>query len=241
MCPQVIAPFVQDLLGKLHVQMQSPRKISIDCAIVAVASIATIVGAEFASFYDLFMPFLKQIVSSAPAQMGMIRAKAIECISLIAIAVGKEQFAADANEVMEHMASTAVAPDDPQAEYITKAWPRLCQCLGQDFVPYLEHVVPGLLASAQKKCDITFTDVDEVPYGLQPQSLWIAPAASCKLTRVRSGRARTTSTKICRSATRCWASGRPTWRRRTTPVAPWPGSSRRCRRGSTRTSSRASP
>jgi hypothetical protein len=148
-------------LGKLHQLMQSPRKINIDCAIVAVAAIASIVEGGFAPYYDMFMPFLKQIVATAPPELGLVRAKAIECISMLGLAVGKDKFAADAHEVMEHMAASQVAADDPQAEYITKAWPRICQCLGQDFVPYLQYVMPGLLASAGKQCDITMTDADE--------------------------------------------------------------------------------
>ena len=48
---------------------------------------------NFAPYYDTFMPFLKQVVSTVTADaFKMVRAKAIECISLVGLAVGKEQF-----------------------------------------------------------------------------------------------------------------------------------------------------
>ena len=105
----VLAPFVEGILSKLMGLMQSPRKINIDCAITAVASMATIVGADFLPFYDHFMPGLKGLVAQCPPEMSMVRAKAIECISHVGHAVGKEKFAPDAHEVMQHMASSMQA------------------------------------------------------------------------------------------------------------------------------------
>ena len=47
------------------------------------------------------MPGLKGLLQSAQGKdYRMLRGKAMECISLIGVAVGKEKFAADAKEVM---------------------------------------------------------------------------------------------------------------------------------------------
>ena len=42
-----------------------------------------------------------------------------------------------------------------------QAWTRLCKCLGQDFIPYLQVVMPPLLKSAQVKPDVQVTDVED--------------------------------------------------------------------------------
>jgi len=43
---------------------------------------------------------------------------------------------------------------------LLKAWARLCKCLGQDFLPYMEFVMPPLLQSASLKPDVTITSAD---------------------------------------------------------------------------------
>lgn len=43
---------------------------------------------------------------------------------------------------------------------IFQAWARLCKCLGQDFLPYMNVVMPPLLQSAQLKPDVTITSAD---------------------------------------------------------------------------------
>lgn len=43
---------------------------------------------------------------------------------------------------------------------LLQAWARLCKCLGQDFLPYMEFVMPPLLKSASLKPDVTITSAD---------------------------------------------------------------------------------
>lgn len=50
--------------------------------------------------------------------------------------------------------------DDPTTSYMLQAWARLCKCLGQDFLPYMEFVMPPLLQSASLKPDVTITSAD---------------------------------------------------------------------------------
>ena len=49
--------------------------------------------------------------------------------------------------------------DDTTTSYMQQAWTRLCKCLGQDFIPYLQVVMPPLLKSAQVKPDVQVTDL----------------------------------------------------------------------------------
>ena len=54
-----------------------------------------------------------------------------------------------------------VDSDDPQSQYLLHCWGRMCRVLGQDFVPYLQSVMPPLMELASAKADITLLDDDE--------------------------------------------------------------------------------
>ncbi|TYH93399.1 hypothetical protein ES332_A13G251100v1 [Gossypium tomentosum] len=105
------------------------------------------------------MPYLKAILVNATDKSNcMLRAKSMECISLVGMAFGKEKFRDDAKQVMEVLMSlqgSQMETDDPTTSYMLQAWARLCKCLGQDFLPYMSVVMPPLLQSAQLKPDVT--------------------------------------------------------------------------------------
>ncbi|XP_028213454.1 uncharacterized protein LOC114395804 isoform X1 [Glycine soja] len=133
-------------------------------ALTALASIADSSEVQFQKYYDVVMPYLKAILVNANDKSNrMLRAKAMECISLVGMAVGKEKFRDDAKQVMDVLMSlqqSQLDADDPTASYILQAWARLCKCLGQDFLPYMGFVMPPLLQSAQLKPDVTITSTD---------------------------------------------------------------------------------
>ncbi|XP_026686973.1 importin-5-like, partial [Diaphorina citri] len=58
--------------------------------------------------------------------------KTIECVSLIALAVGTDKFLPDSDEIMQlllqtHPKGQPVAEDDPQTSYLITAWARICK------------------------------------------------------------------------------------------------------------------
>ena len=56
------------------------------------------------------MPLLRAILGSVDKQRALLRAKALECISLVGMAVGRDRFRADAHQVMQLMQSLQVRP-----------------------------------------------------------------------------------------------------------------------------------
>lgn len=55
---------------------------------------------HFQKYYDAVMPYLKSILMNATDKSKrMLRAKSMECISLVGMAVGKEKFRDDAKQV----------------------------------------------------------------------------------------------------------------------------------------------
>ncbi|PWA48051.1 armadillo-type fold protein [Artemisia annua] len=132
----------------------------------ALASVADSSQAHFQKYYDAVMPYLKAILMNATDKANrMLRAKSMECISLVGMAVGKDKFRDDAKQVMDVLLSlqgSQLETDDPTINYMLQAWARLCKCLGQDFLPYMNVVMPPLLHSAQLKPDVTITSADSV-------------------------------------------------------------------------------
>lgn len=163
--PELLNPYLDGVVAKLLTLLQSGKRMVQEGALTALASVADSSQGNFQVYYDSVMPFLKAILVNATDKSNrMLRAKAIECISLVGMAVGKEKFGQDAKQVMEvlmNLQGTQLEDDDPTTSYMLQAWARLCKCLGQDFLPYMSIVMPPLLHSAQLKPDVTITDADD--------------------------------------------------------------------------------
>lgn len=162
---EVMRPYMDALITKLMLLLQSGRKLVMEGALTALASVADCAQQEFVKYYDAVMPFLKNILVSATDKTHrMLRAKAMECISLVGMAVGVDRFRADAREVMDVLVTlqgTEMDSDDPTISYMLQAWARFCKCLGSEFLPYLPVVMPPLLKSASLKTDVCIKDLDE--------------------------------------------------------------------------------
>lgn len=66
-----------------------------------MASVADNAKSYFVQYYASVMPLLQHIlVNAKDKEHQLLRAKSLECISLVGMAVGKEQFRADAHNVM---------------------------------------------------------------------------------------------------------------------------------------------
>ncbi|KAF1867035.1 hypothetical protein Lal_00049462 [Lupinus albus] len=143
--PDILTPYLDGIVSKLLVILQNGKQMVQEGALTALASVADssqihgLAQEHFKKYYDAVMPYLKAILINANDKANrMLRAKSMECISLVGMAVGKEKFRDDAKQ----------------------AWARLCKCLGQDFLPYMTFVMPPLLWSASLKPDVTITSAD---------------------------------------------------------------------------------
>lgn len=137
----------------LEVEQAQKSIKSMESVLTAVASIAHICRGAFAKYYDFFMPPVKEILRAAQGNKDtrLLRGKAMECVGLIGNAVGHERFSTDALEVMHILMETqqgGLSNDDPQYQYMVQALARICECVGEAFVPFLPHVIPPLLVSA---------------------------------------------------------------------------------------------
>merc|ERR1719386_628712 len=118
-------------------------------SITSIAIIAGVIEKDFAVYYDRIMPMLKSFLTNATgAKQNRLRGKAFECMSLLALAVGKEKFLPHAQDAIAELMKTPLDADDVQREYIKEASERICRCLKKDFAMFLPALLPGILRAS---------------------------------------------------------------------------------------------
>ncbi|KAI1316705.1 hypothetical protein EDD11_009594 [Mortierella claussenii] len=162
---RTLEPYLDAIFERLLSLLNTGTTYVQEQAITTIATVADSAEERFVKYYSGIMPLLMNVLRQATdREYRLLRGKTMECASLIALAVGKEVFAPHAQEFIKllvHTQTTATEPDDPQVAYLLASWARVCKVLGRDFVPYLDIVMPPLLASAQLKPDFAVLDPED--------------------------------------------------------------------------------
>eukprot|EP00761_Pharyngomonas_kirbyi_P010975 gb/GECH01010999.1/.p1 GENE.gb/GECH01010999.1/~~gb/GECH01010999.1/.p1 ORF type:complete len:1091 (+),score=312.68 gb/GECH01010999.1/:1-3273(+) len=162
---EFIEPYLESLLSKLIFLLQNGKHFVQEQALSAISAVASASEGLFSKYYTRIMPLLMNILENAlQKHERLLRARAMECATLIAVAVKKEQLGDDANTILNMLHSiqqTQLDPDDPMVNYLLQAWGRMAKVLGRDFQPYLKIVIPPLLQSADVKPEVVISDADE--------------------------------------------------------------------------------
>lgn len=171
-CPQeILTDYLKPILERIQavlskyladgIPMKDEHKFVVEQFIVVLSSVADTAQENFAPHYSQFIGCLKYIIQSCTnlPDYRLLRGKSIECVSLIGTAVGKEQFMADASDIMQMLLATQsgqveLSADDPQLSFMMEAWVRICGILGSDFQPYLPYVMVPVLKAAAHKAEI---------------------------------------------------------------------------------------
>ena len=172
----VLEPYLDDLLSHLFQLLQNEKRYVQEQALSTIATIADAAEAAFAKYYDTLMPLLVNVLQNqSDKEYRLLRAKAMECATLIALAVGKERLGQDAMTLVNLLATiqaNITDSDDPQAQYLMHCWGRMCRVLGADFLPFLDTVMPPLLELAMAKADIQLLDDEEQVEQMQSEEGW---------------------------------------------------------------------
>ncbi|KAI9190858.1 importin subunit beta-3 [Polychytrium aggregatum] len=161
----VMAPYLDHLFPRLLTLLDKGKTYVQEQAITSMATVAESAKDKFAAYYNSIMPLLLNVMKHATTkEFRLLRGKAMECASLVALAVGKDVFLPHASEFIEILRVTQQSitdSDDPQAGYLPPAWARVCKVLGQDFLPFLDIVMPPVLEGAKLKPDFAVLDVED--------------------------------------------------------------------------------
>ena len=162
---KVLEPYLADLLQHLLLLLRSQKRYVQEQALSTIATIADSAETAFIHYYDTLMPLLFNVLKEEQSkEYRLLRAKAMECATLIALAVGKGKMGQDALDLVQllgHIQQNIVDADDPQSQYLLHCWGRMCRVLGPDFIPYLPGVMPPLLTVAAAKADIQLLDDED--------------------------------------------------------------------------------
>jgi importin-5 len=172
----ILEPYLDELLSHLFQLLQNEKRYVQEQALSTIATIADAAEAAFSKYYDTLMPLLVNVLRREnEKEYRLLRAKAMECATLIALAVGKERLGGDAMTLVQLLANIQASitdADDPQAQYLLHCWGRMCRVLGAEFLPFLPSVMPPLLELASAKADIQLLDDDEQVEQIQQEEGW---------------------------------------------------------------------
>ncbi|WVN85920.1 uncharacterized protein L203_101073 [Cryptococcus depauperatus CBS 7841] len=122
--------------------------------LATLGTIAVAVTESFGPFYRNVMDLSLHVLSTATVwdqHQRKVQGRAMECGSMIGMAVGKRMFGTDAVTLAQYMIiiqNNITDSDDPRSSYLMEAWSTICRTLKEDFEPFLVHVIPPLLRAA---------------------------------------------------------------------------------------------
>ncbi|KAK5125268.1 hypothetical protein LTR85_000944 [Meristemomyces frigidus] len=173
---EILEPYLDTLLEHLMRLLQNPKRFVQEQALSTIATVADSAESTFGKWYGSLMPLLFNVLQQPnERELRLLRAKAMECATLIALAVGKERMGQDAITLVNALGNVQAGitdDDDPQESYLLHCWGRMCRVLGQDFVPYLPAVMPPLMKLAQAKADIQLLDDEENVAQIEQEEGW---------------------------------------------------------------------
>ncbi|KAI9777689.1 MAG: hypothetical protein M1839_008608 [Geoglossum umbratile] len=172
----ILEPYLDELLNHLLVLLQSPKRFVQEQALSTIATIADSAEAAFGRYYDTLMPLLFSVLRQEQSkEFRLLRAKAMECATLIALAVGKEKLGRDALELVQLLGSVQQGitdADDPQSQYLMHCWGRMARVMESEFLPYLPAVMPPLLELASAKADIQLLEDEDQVAQVEQEEGW---------------------------------------------------------------------
>ncbi|CAR21773.1 TOG domain-containing protein [Lachancea thermotolerans] len=171
----ILEPYLDDLLTNLLTLLQSTKFYVQEQALTTIAFIAEAAEKKFIKYYDTLMPLLINVLKTDTGNANrLLKGKCIECSTLIALAVGKEKFLTQSQELIELFIAyqnQGIDDDDPMKSYLEHGWSRICRILREDFVPLLPVVIPPLLETAKATQDVSLIEEEDAA-NFQQYSDW---------------------------------------------------------------------
>jgi hypothetical protein len=165
---QYTSAFVPKLIQLISPQYPS---IVIESSVTALSAVAESCRESFGEYYVQMMPYLVNIIKSYKSdEYTYLRGRCIECMTLMCEAVGKDVFKNNAAEViglLRIVQEESLKSDSTLRSYILSGWQRICITLKEEFAPYLQEVLPGLLHLAGTHAEISISTEPETLYDIE--------------------------------------------------------------------------
>eukprot|EP00760_Papus_ankaliazontas_P028971 PhM_4_TR4089/c1_g1_i1/m.35181/K20222/IPO5, KPNB3, RANBP5; importin-5 len=130
--------------------------------LAAISSVAENSGEFFGEFYDTLTPVLRSVLDLPDREENRtMKYRALEAITLMAVAVGRHRFEKDAAGVCSYLAhQQSVSTDDQFMRYIVRGWASMARCLREGFAPYLDSALRPVLHILAQEVSIDLVDDD---------------------------------------------------------------------------------
>eukprot|EP01029_Cantina_marsupialis_P012940 TRINITY_DN2869_c0_g2_i1.p1 TRINITY_DN2869_c0_g2~~TRINITY_DN2869_c0_g2_i1.p1 ORF type:complete len:1110 (-),score=423.97 TRINITY_DN2869_c0_g2_i1:128-3457(-) len=171
--PSILKPVAADLLQSLFTLINSGHKTCVENAFSAVASISQVITSDFNEYYEQFLELCINAFQSDDADT-TLRARAIECLTVIAQSVGHEVFKKDSDKVIKMLlpaVENSTRDDEVQAMLI-RSFGRLCSVMKEDFMPYVEIALPLLLADVNAEVNSVVEHADASMPGQETEGMF---------------------------------------------------------------------
>jgi len=139
-------PFLAPLLHRLTTLLQqSQERQTQERAVSAIAAVAVGSKADFAPYFDGVYALMRHLLTQSASDMLVLRARAMECVGLMCLAVGR----AACGHVLSEAVGIAMGGLQIEApelrEYTFGFFAQLAELMGAEFAPLLPPLLPHLV------------------------------------------------------------------------------------------------
>lgn len=142
--------YIETILNATLPLVQKGISIVRENAVATFSAVAEAAEELYQPYFERSVPIIYEIMKTSNQPMyRKLRGLCIECITLMCESVGKDYFKKYANEIIELMIQiqkydVVFDTKDPLIAYLCSGWQRICTVLDDEFVPYLQSVIPPL-------------------------------------------------------------------------------------------------
>ncbi|PJF18626.1 Karyopherin Sal3 [Paramicrosporidium saccamoebae] len=158
----IISPVLDGLLDRLVSLLGTSTLYLQEQVIASMAAFSSASGVSFSRFLPQVIPLLMNcLTSNLDKSYRQLQCRALEAVTMVALAVGKEHFRPYSQPLLDVMVKLQQAEhdsDDLILDYLAPSWVRICQVLETEFSPFIPLVLPRLLSDAAADPDIAVID-----------------------------------------------------------------------------------
>ncbi|KAL0483879.1 importin-beta [Acrasis kona] len=141
-----ILPYTDQIMTKLLQMLTSGDGKTQEVIASAISAVAGAAQKSFLPYAQTVLYMMNQIMSSPHDNLITLKGKAIECVGIVATAIGKEHFAPFFDPFMQHAIHIMKSPNqqnhhDELREYTFTFFENISSCLGGEFNVYLPQVM----------------------------------------------------------------------------------------------------
>mmetsp|Transcript_71880 Transcript_71880/g.83546 ORF Transcript_71880/g.83546 Transcript_71880/m.83546 type:complete len:1110 (+) Transcript_71880:60-3389(+) len=163
----IIKNYTQAVLKAVYPYTQKGISLVRENALATIAATAESSYEYFCPYFEEAAPMVCEILKTeTKPEYKQLRGQCVECLTLMVAAVGKEYFRKYSTEVISilvNLQKNDISSDslDPLRLYLLSGWERICAVMEDEFVPYLDQVIPSLFKIVEKVLKVPKEDKKE--------------------------------------------------------------------------------